>query len=275
MRLCLLTFTVCLYSCFTSTHVNAQDMKIHTHIFHVTPTNSGKMESEERAVSLTIFHAGRAYDYIDSVKEIIIFEPKQNRFTIVNSSRSLITTVDFAELRQILKVARHKTEQYLEQLANKNGGKLPVSAQTVAAQLEPDFVEKWDDKTGELSLQNNAIRYSASCVEASDHSIHEAYLSYADWMARLNFVLHPQTLFPEARLGLNESLRKRKLYPVEVRLYLNADEKSHLRAEHRVRNTLDSTDRMMITEWESLIQKGKLKRVTFREYREAILLTHR
>ena len=275
MRLCLLTLIACLYSCTAANLVSAQEMKIHTHIFHVTPTNSGKMESEERAVSLTIFHAGRAYDYIDSVKEVIIFEPKQNRFTIINSSRSLMTTVDFDELRQILKVARHETEQYLEQLALKNDGKIPASAQTVSAQLEPAFTEKWDKATGELSLHNNSIRYSASCVVASDPSIHEAYLSYADWMARLNFVLHPQTLFPEARLSLNESLRKRKLYPVEVRLFLDANEKSHLRAEHRVRNTLDSTDRMMITEWESLIQKGKLKQVTFREYQEAILLTHR
>ncbi|MBD3674849.1 MAG: hypothetical protein HUJ26_15135 [Planctomycetaceae bacterium] len=275
MRLCLLTILLCLFPCLAVDLVSAQEMKIHTHIFHVTPTNSGQMEAEERAVSLTIFHAGRAYDYIDSVKEVIIFEPKQNRFTILNYSRSLITTVNFDELRQILKVARHETEQYLEQLADKNGGQLPESAKSVFSQLEPDFAEDWDSQTNELSLHNASIRYTASCVEADDISIHEAYLSYADWMARLNFVLHPQTLFPEARLKLNESLRKRKMYPTQVRLFRDSEERSHLRAEHRIRNTLDSTDRMMITEWESLIQKGKLKQVTFQEYQEAILITHR
>jgi hypothetical protein len=98
---------------------------------------------------------------------------------------------------------------------------------------------------------------------------------YADWMARLNFVLHPQSLYPDARLSLNESLRTRNMYPTEVRLFQDTNDKSHLRAEHRISRALDSTDRMMITEWESQLKTGKLKEVTFREYQEAILITHR
>jgi len=255
--------------------LQAQDMKIRTHIYLVTPKASGELESQERAVSLTIFHAGRAYDYIDSAKEVIIFEPKQNRFTILNPSRSLITTVDFDELRQILKVARHETEQYLDQIAEKNQGTLPDSARAVRSQLEPKFRESWDPKTKQLDLQNHAIRYSALCEPAEDTSVHNSYLLYADWMARLNFVLHPQTLYPKARLNLNEALRKRKMYPTQVRLFFDTDKKTHLRAEHRLTRKLDSTDRMLITEWDTQIQSGKLRKVTFREYQEAILVTHR
>lgn len=275
MRLCHLMIIFCLMPFVGTPTLSAQDMKIRTHIYHVSPSKNGELKSLERAVSLTIFHAGRAYDYIDSVKEIIIFEPKQNRFTIINSSRSLMTTVDFDELRQILKVARHETEQYLEQIAEKNGGELPSSAHAVHAQLEPQFQENWQPESQTLNLQNNSIRYSAACVPSDDPSIHEAYMLYADWMARLNFVLHPQSMYPDARLRLNESLRKRKMYPTEVRLFQNANDKSHLRAEHRISRSLDSTDRMMLTDWESKLSSGKLKEVTFREYQEAILITTR
>lgn len=275
MRLCHMMILVCLMPILGLSPLAAQDMKIRTHIYHVAPSNNGELKSQERAVSLTIFHAGRAYDYIDSVKEVIVFEPKQNRFIIINSSRSLVTTVDFDELRQILKVARHETEQYLEQIAGKNGGELPTSAHAVHAQIDPKFEETWNPKTNIVNLQNNSLRYSAVCVPADDHSIHEAYMLYADWMARLNFVLHPQSLYPDVRLSLNESLRKRNMYPTEVRLFQDTNDKSHLRAEHRISRALDSTDRMMITEWESQLKTGKLKEVTFREYQEAILITHR
>lgn len=275
MRLCHLSLILFLMPLAVVPALIAQDMKIRTHIYHVTPSKNGELQSQERAVSLTIFHAGRAYDYIDSVQEIIIFEPKQNRFTIINSSRSLMTTVDFDELRQILKVARHETEQYLEQIAEKNGGELPSSAHAVHAQLEPHFEENWQPESQTLNLQNSSIRYSATCVPSDDPSIHEAYMLYADWMARLNFVLHPQSMYPSARLSLNESLRKRNMYPTEVRLFQDTNDKSHLRAEHRISRSLDSTDRLMLTQWESKVSSGKLKEVTFREYQEAILITNR
>ena len=274
MRYCHLLVLCCLSLISIST-TSAQDMKIRTHLFHVTPSKTGELQAQESAVSLTIFHAGRAYDYIDSVKEVIIFEPMQNRFTILNSARSLKTRVDFDELRQMLKVARHETEQYLEQIAEKNGGELPVSAHSLHAQLKPNFEESFHSSNRELTLQNSSIRYSVLCEHAEDESVHEAYLLYADWMARLNFVLHPQTMYPEARLSLNETLRKRKLYPTQVRLFLENDSKSHMKAQHRISRSLDSTDRMMIHEWASQLQKGNLKEVTFREYQEAIVLTHR
>jgi hypothetical protein len=172
-------------------------------------------------------------------------------------------------------VHHHQTEQYLEQIAEKNGGELPSSAHAVHAQLEPQFQENWQPESQTLNLQNNSIRYSAACVPSDDPSIHEAYMLYADWMARLNFVLHPQSMYPDARLRLNESLRKRKMYPTEVRLFQNANDKSHLRAEHRISRSLDSTDRMMLTDWESKLSSGKLKEVTFREYQQAILITTR
>lgn len=258
-----------------SVSVQAQDLKIRTHVYHIAPDSSGELASHEQAVSLTIFHAGRTYDYIDSAKEVIIFEPSHNRFTILNAARSLTTTVDFDEVNQILKVARHETEKYLEQLEQQNKGELPASAVAVRSQLNPEFEETWKPVSKELDLHNASLRYVANCEPANDISVHESYLRYADWMARLNFVLHPQSLYPAGRLRLNEALRTRQLYPTEVRLYYDRDARTHLKAEHRFTWSLDFTDRMMINQWESELKNGKLKSVSFREYQEAMVLSSR
>jgi hypothetical protein len=255
--------------------VQAQDLKIRTHLYYVGADASGELVSREQAVSLTIFHAGRVYDYVDSPREIIIFEPTQHRFTIVNVSRSLTTTVDFDEVSQMLKVAKLETEKYLEQVEKENGGELTASAIAVRSQLRPEFEEVWKPVSKKLDLHNPSVRYTAKCEPAEDPSVHESYLRYADWMARLNFVLHPQSLYPAGRLRLNEALRTRQLYPTEVKLFYDEDPRTHLKAEHRYSWTLDSIDRRMIHEWESELTSGKLRTVSFREYQEAMVLSKR
>lgn len=255
--------------------VRAQDLKIRTHLYQIGAGASGELVSQERAVSLTIFHAGRVYDYIDSAREVIIFEPNQHRFTIMNASRSLTTTVDFDEVSQMLKVARLETEKYLEQVEKDNGGELPESAIGVRSQLRPEFEETWRPVSKQLDLSNSSIRYTARCEPAEDPSVHESYLRYADWMARFNFVLHPQSLYPAGRLRLNEALRTRRLFPTEVKLFYDDDPRTHLKAEHRYSWSLSNIDRKMISEWESELNSGKLKSVSFREYQEAMVLSNR
>ncbi|HUG20429.1 MAG TPA: hypothetical protein VMM56_15690 [Planctomycetaceae bacterium] len=251
-----------------------QDMKIRTHVYSVSNGPRG-LQKDEQAVSLTIFHAGRVYDYIDSVREVIIFEPTLNRFRIISTPRSLVTTVEFDELRQMMKVAQTATEKYLETLELKSDGQTPDGARSIQFQLEPRFRENWKPVSKELQLTNSEFRYNVRCEPATDDSIHETYLRYADWTARLNYVLHPQSMYPEGRLQLNESLRKRKLYPIEVSLYPDNRSPVHLLARHSITWDLNSFDRTLIHDWETQLKQGKLKELTFREYQEAVLVTKR
>jgi hypothetical protein len=49
-------------------------------------------------------------------------------------------------------------------------------------------------------------------------------------MAALNFVLHPGSTFPAARLKLNEMLRRHAVLPVSVKLVSNSDKPVTLQA---------------------------------------------
>jgi hypothetical protein len=257
---------------FFTVPADAQDMKIRTHVYSVSTGPRG-LQRDEQAVSLTIFHAGRVYDYIDSIREVIIFEPALNRFRIVSTPRSLVTTVEFDELRQMLKVARSTTEKHLEGLERKGNGRIPDTARAIQFQLDPQFRENWKPVSKELQLTNPEFRYHIRCEPVSDESIHENYLRYADWTARLNYVLHPHSMYPESRLQLNEALRKRRLYPIEVQLYPDNRSPVHLMARHSISWELNSFDRSLIHDWETQLKQGKLREVSFREYQEAVLLT--
>src|SRR5690606_5890737 len=101
----------------------------------------------------------------------------------------------------------------------------------------------------------------------------EVYLHYADWMARLNYVLHPHALYPEPRLKLNEVLRAHGKLPVEVELKSSIGLPIHLRAEHQIHWKLDATDRSLIHEWESLLKSSNTRQVTFQEYQRSLLVS--
>lgn len=258
---------------FRAIEAEGQEFKVLTRVFSVDEQPDGRTRENQKSVSLTIFHAGRVYDYIDSVGEVIVFEPTENRFTIMSATRSLSTTVDFDEVRQILKVARHETEKYVDQLAEKNDDKIPPAAESLIAQFIPRFEESWKPQSNELILANPYIQYRVLTVATDEEATGDAYLHYADWIARLNFVLHPQTMYPEPRVRLNEALRGRNLIPVEVDLTLNGPHPQRLRAEHKITWKLDNTDRSLIHEWTTRMNNDQIRRVSFQEYQKAILIS--
>src|SRR5688572_4319236 len=86
-----------------------QDMSVYTTVSAV-----GKSSAKPEVIgrSLTLFHAGKVYDYMEDVGEVVILEPINNRFVILGSNY-LASRVDQAELQQFLKVARREAEAYL------------------------------------------------------------------------------------------------------------------------------------------------------------------
>ncbi|MGH7199902.1 MAG: hypothetical protein ACREJB_04815, partial [Planctomycetaceae bacterium] len=58
----------------------AQEFRIYTRVYDASTTG------EEPAVvtrSLSLFHAGKVYDYIDTLGEVTVFEPAQDRVHIL------------------------------------------------------------------------------------------------------------------------------------------------------------------------------------------------
>jgi len=216
--------------------------------------------------SVSLFHAGKVYDYIDSIGEVIIFEPNQNRFTLLSTTRNQATRIDFDELKNLIKVAHNETNEYVRMLETKPMAGQQSAIQLLKHQIDPQFEEAFLNDVYRVRLTNASFQYSASCTKHDTPELIESYLRYADWIARLNYVLHPQVMFPAARLALNDSLRKKSLLPVEVELQIKSNEPLHLKARHQIHWELDAHDRTLINSWELLRKSKRLEWVSFPEF---------
>jgi len=228
------------------------------------------------ATSLSLFHRNKVYDYIDSAHEVIVFEPGRNQFTVLTPSRSLAAVVDFDEVKHLLKVAKSETKTYLDQLKSSGDPSWRDAEELLSFHLDPDFTEHFDVDQNRLELVSPLLRYTVDCVEPPTTEIMNAYLTYADWIVRLNFVLSPHSLPPNCRLMLNESLRQQQKFPVRVELETRgSDSVLHRRAEHRIGRQLDELDRSLISRWERLLKSETTRRTTLRVYQRAIIASAR
>ncbi len=256
---------------------SAQEFRIYTRISMAPAAPPGSetwsldaSRPEVLARSLTLFHAGRVYDYIDTAGEVLVFEPAHRRFTILNTQRELATTVEFDELTNLLKVARRETENYATRLRSEPDAGSRRTADQIQFQLDPRFDETWDQKSRRLTLSGKHLRYQATVGDEPSPEVLEAWSRYADAMCRLNFVLHPGAVFPESRLALNAALVRQGGLPTSVELMADTDTKIHLRAEHQFHWELDARDRSLMHSWETLLAAKGTRRVSFHEYQRAV-----
>jgi hypothetical protein len=228
--------------------------------------DSGKVLSH----SLTLFRAGKVYDYIEEVGEVVIFEPLMHRFLILGRNYSA-TEVPIAELNQFLESARTESEEYIEKLSKENNPQAARLAARVQFQLHPEFQESFDEGTERLTLSGTALSYSVKTAAVKSSPAVTQYLEYADWAARLNFVLHSHSNYPEARLKLNESLRRRGLLPTQVDLTLQQDEPVRLRVDHSYAWEFQPVDRQHIQRWEKMLESKQVRWMTFPEYQQTLV----
>lgn len=253
----------------------SQEFRVYTSIHDVSTSPDRDTHDPDASQivsrSLTLFHAGKAYDYIDTVGELTVFEPTLRRFTLLNGSRMLVTTVAFDQLAELQKMAERETRKYVQGLHKSASPPQKSLIGALESQIDPRFDEQFDEETHRLTLASKPLRYDVRCAAAAVPEAVETYLGYADWTARLNYVLHPHVLFPAPRLKLNEALRRHQLMPTEVELRAKFERPLHLRAEHRIHWDLSPKDRSYIHHWESLLRDKKVRHVSFREYQETLL----
>ena len=241
----------------------AQDVRVYTVVSRVDqPGGSAKPVSH----SLTLFHAGKVYDYVESLGEVVIFEPVHDRFIILGGNYTA-TEVTFTEINQILHSAETQSLKRVAELQGISDESEQRKAAAIRFQLAPEF-EMSVGQSNELRLVGEFLEYAVTTADVERPQIAEQYLTYADWTARLNYVLHPQSLFPAARLELNNALRAQQRLPVTVELNLPAAGGAQLRAEHQYSWELQSIDKRHISRWEQLIDSNKIEWLAFQEYRE-------
>lgn len=247
----------------------AEELRIFTAVYDLTAQTKPGEKPPVIARAVTLFHAGKVYDYVDLANEVVILEPTARRFRILNPSRGLVTTAAFGEIKAHLNVAREETRRHAETLK----GSDPESAKMAALltfQLDPRFEESYDEQSGILELKSGPLNYAARTVDAGRPGVATEYVEYADWACQLNYLLHPSPVLPEPRLILNRALKAKDRLPESVELTCPAI-KSHLRAEHAVSFDLNDHDLNLIFQWESQLKSETTRVVLLREYQKTVL----
>ncbi len=257
----LLMFVVLLVSVVASQAV-AQEMRVYT-----TVTDLASPEPHEVvARSVTLFHAGKVYDYVDSVREVTLYEPGHRRFTLLSERRGAQAEVAHSEVRQYLSIAKQEVQKQLEAAGEQIGPSQVRSLAWRKFQIQPDFSISFDKTKSELVLLGKNCRYEANGVTPPSVEVVESYLRFADAMAELNSVLHPRALLPAPRLKLNEELRQRALLPVTVEFRAELDRPLWLQARHEWTWQFSSKDRELISKWDRELADPGIRKVTFRQY---------
>jgi hypothetical protein len=243
---------------------SAQDMTVYTTVSQV-----GNKSQQTRVVShsLTIFHAGKVYDHVEEAREVVVFEPVHDRFIIMNANY-LAARVEFSQLEQLLNVAQFEAEKYLQEVSVKTDRRSRSLAAALEFQLQPTFKEHFEPTLNRLQLTAPTLDYDVKTARLETPPLVEQYLTYADWAARLNYVLHPSAMFPSPRLELNARLREKGVVPTQVNVRSRADKELHLRAEHRFDFKLQASDRSQINKWERLFESDQVRWVSLHEYQQ-------
>ena len=250
---------------------SAQDFSIYTRLYDLRPApGSSESNRDDRGrlagETFSIFHAGKVYDYLPQIDELTIFEPAHERFLIIINSRKIAATLAFNEIENVLFRAAKAAEHRLT-APDRPDEKM---ARATRFLLNPTFDQTFAARTNTLHLKSPYLSYQATCASAESPEHVDAYLQYANWTSRLNFVLHPKSLLPGPRIALNSVLQEKRLIPVEVELTSDVGSGLHLKAVHRYQWRLEAQDRRRIAYWDSLLTQPDLKRMKYEEFQRVL-----
>jgi hypothetical protein len=214
-------------------------------------------EAKVPETSTTLFHAGRVYDFVETTGgatlETIVFDKTNDLIIILDPNRKMRTEITTGQVAT--QIGR------LHEAAKQHSNK-----ESVRFQATPQFSERVDSKTGELTLDNKWMRYVVETEAPKNPFAAKQYNEFADWFAQTNALLNPPWL-PFPRLKLNEVLKKRQEIPLHIELTMKPEGRGKpytIRSEHNVTWTLSTRDKQRIDDVN--VQLHTFNLVSFDEY---------
>jgi len=246
----------------------AQDFHVDTMVEAVTPR-----ETQELSRSVTLFHAGKTYDYIQDMAELVVFDPAHDRFTLLNTKQNRAAQVHIDEITRMLQIGRQALADHVKTLRASGKPEAQPMVDALLFQFHPQFEEKivQTNRGPVIDLKSNFFHYQVLGAAPPTPQHGEAYLNYADWIIRLNYVLNPGKTLPEQRIKLDAALRQAQLIPVEVTF--GDPNAVQVRAKHRIFWDLSERDRELIRQWDGFLVRRDLKRVSFQDYQRSLLMS--
>jgi hypothetical protein len=258
-----------------SASLNAQEMRVYTIIRNLSSLQANEPVEHAPVIarSLTLFHAGKVYDYVEAAREVTVYEPAHHRFSLISERRHTVTDVSQDEVRQYLALVEQEALKRLESASDQSTPSQARSLAWLKFQLKPDFQVSFDAAKSTVTMFDHKCQYVAEGQAPPSRNVVETYLRFADATAELNSVLHPQVPLPRPRLRLNEEIRQRELLPVVVELQANLERPLHLQARHEWTWKFSSKDRQLISGWEAKLNDASQRHVSFRQYQQESLST--
>jgi len=223
--------------------------------FHVSNKVYFKAD-DTPVVSTTLFSSGRAYDFMDSPRETIVFDPGHDLIVILDPHRQVKTQITTGEIStqigRLREAARNHKKETVRELA---GAK---------------FAEAIDPKTGDLKLTNRWMIYEVATKPPENPQVARQYAEFADWLTQLNALLNPPEL-PFPRLALNEVLRQRQEVPLKITRTTMSEQRRRkplvVHSEHTFVVALSHEDQQRMQEAHD--QMHMFAEVTFDKYHQA------
>lgn len=214
-------------------------------------------DKEPISKSTTIFYEDLVYDYLETPKEITVFDRTAGRIILLDPVRKIsteLTSRDLELLSQKLRTwAAGQPDEFLR-----------FSAQ-------PSFDEDFDSSSGGLELRSPWLSYQVETIEPARSEILTLYLEFCDWYALLNTRLDPTSRPPFPRMRLNRALAEVGRMPQEVRLTVQlkreallGEKKMTARSQHHVVPHLLESDRDRIAQTDQFM--AMFRPLPFREY---------
>ncbi len=225
----LLKFVVLLSFCFAPTLLHAGELRIETDVY------SGDAE-ESISHTVTLFDSGTVYDFVDKTQQVAVFR-------LPTSSRpGQFILLDLKSKRRT-EVSTEKIEGLMDKLSK---WALQQEDPMLKFSAQPEFEEKFEEGTGQLTLDSSQWKYTVATVPAEDAQTLGHYRQFMDWYTRLNVMMHSSPP-PGPRLALNAALEKHGVVPVEIRRTVDSNSTT-LRATHLFSWRLSREDRAQVEE---------------------------
>ena len=228
----------------------AADFSVVTRLFSSSQT-------ESLGENTTLFRGENVYDLPADGDQITFFEGEANQFILLDTAKKRWTRIS--------------TEQLLAYTAWLKERSLESDDPLLRFCAAPQF-EIHSEKQGKWwHFDHPLLGYRVETDTYEDLEIGRQYRSFSDWYARLNAMLHSQSLPPFPRLAINQRLAQEDLLPRTVRLRISPSsrtgrEELTMRSVHQIRPGLSDRDRERLAWIENC--RRKFPEVSLTAYRQ-------
>ena len=160
--------------------------------FRVNHTTRESSAAEPISDGKTVFLDGRVYDQLNSLQEIVVYQPEQSRFTLLNvrAREKVLLTAEqldtfFEEFRQ--RASRHENAD-------------------IRFFADPQFQVSYRETENRYTFSSRLLSYDITPQKPENPAMLRQYRQFAKAYCKLNLMLSPAAKTVFARMSVNDTI---------------------------------------------------------------------